>query len=141
MRRDAGRNGKWNSNIAPNATCDRVRRHEGAAVADGSMADEFPGIGHRYNVDFGAFRTQLHFISETQMTYSPLDKDGKVGDPNPVTIAILPIRDQRFLVTWTEEEGMTVVHLEDYKMMTIVTNITPPGKPLVQFSGTMTQVA
>jgi len=44
-------------------------------------------------------------------------------------------------VTWTETEGMTVVHLEDYKMMTIVTNITPPGQPLVQFSGTMTQVA
>ena len=104
------------------------------------MTDAFPGVGHRYNVDFGAFKTQLHFISETQMTYSPLGDDGSVGDPNPVTIPILPIRDQLFLVTWTETEGMTVVHLEDYKMMTIVTNITPPGQPLVQFSGTMTQV-
>ena len=104
------------------------------------MADAFPGVGHRYNVDFGAFRTQLHFISETQMTYSPLGDDGSVGDPNAVTIAITPIRDQLFLVTWTEQGGMTVVHVEDYKMMTIITNITPPGQPLVQFKGTMKQV-
>lgn len=91
-------------------------------------------------MDFEAFKVQVHFISETQMTYAGLNGDGSTGTPNPVTIAIEPIRDLLFLVTWTETSGMTVVHLEDYKLNTIVTNITPPGKPIQRFKGTMTKV-
>jgi hypothetical protein len=104
------------------------------------MADVFPGTGHRYNVDFGQFKVQLHFISETKMTYAGLNDDGSTGAPNPVTIAIEPIRDLLFLVTWTEASGMTVVHLEDYKLNTIVTNITAPGRPIARFKGPMTKV-
>jgi len=52
-----------------------------------------------------------------------------------------------FLVTWQEQEGSTVVHLDDYKLNTIITNITDPGSganPRPQFStfhGTMTQMS
>ena len=81
------------------------------------------------------------------MTYAGIGSDGKPGDPTPVTIAIRPIRDQLFLVTWQEDDSTTVVHLEDYKENTIVTHITSPGdaaNPKLQFlifKGTMTQVA
>ncbi len=112
------------------------------------MADAFPGVGHRYRVDFGAFRVELHFISETSMTYAGIGPDGKPADtPTQVTITIRPIRDQLFLVTWQEANSTTVVHLEDYKENTIVTHITSPGDetdPNLQFmifQGTMTQVA
>jgi hypothetical protein len=118
-------------------------KHEGRII----MPYAFPGIGHRYRVDFGDFRVELHFISETSMTYAGIGDDGKPGDPVPVTISIRPIRDQLFLVTWQEEDFTTVVHLEDYKENTIVTHITVPGdkgnpKPqFLIFKGTMTQVA
>ena len=111
------------------------------------MADAFPGVGHRYRVDFGAFRVELHFISETSMTYAGIGDDGKAGAPVPVTITIRPIRDQLFLVTWQEDDSTTVVHLEDYKENTIVTHITSPGDKanpdlqFVIFKGTMAQVA
>jgi hypothetical protein len=111
------------------------------------MADTFPGVGPRYRVDFGAFRVELHFISETSMTYAGIRPDGTTGDPTPVTIAIRPVRDQIFLVTWQESDSTTVVHLEDYKENTIVTHITSPGdasNPNLQFmifKGTMVQVA
>lgn len=111
------------------------------------MADAFPGVGHYYRVDFVAFRVELHFISETSMTYAGIGDDGQPGTPTPVTITIRPIRDQLFLVTWQEDDSTTVVHLEDYKENTIVTHITSPGdkaNPNLQFSifkGTMTQVA
>lgn len=111
------------------------------------MTNAFPGVGHRYRVDFSAFRVELHFISETSMTYAGIRSDGTTGTPVPVTIAIRPIRDQLFLVTWQEADSTTVVHLEDYKENTIVTHITTPGDdkdPNLQFlifQGTMTQVA
>ena len=50
-----------------------------------------------------------------------------------------------FLVTWKEEFGTTVVHLEDYKDMRITTNITSPTadpkKPsFMKLSGPMRQI-
>jgi hypothetical protein len=111
------------------------------------MADAFPGVGHRYRVDFSAFRVELHFISETSMTYAGIRPDGTSGTPVPVTITIRPIRDRLFLVTWQEADSTTVVHLEDYKENTIVTHITSPGDATNSnlgfsiFQGTFTQVA
>ena len=111
------------------------------------MADAFPGVGHRYRVDFTAFRVELHFISETKMTYAGIGEDGNPGPPVPVTITIRPVRDQLFLVTWQEANSATVVHLEDYKENTIVTHFTSPGNaanPNLGFTilkGTMAQVA
>ena len=110
------------------------------------MADAFPGVGHRYRVDFEAFRTELHFISETSMTYARIGSDGNAGPPTEGTIAIRPIRDLLFLVTWQEANSATVVHLEDYKENTIVTHITSPGDAANPnlgfriFKGTMAQV-
>jgi len=48
-----------------------------------------------------------------------------------VDITVEPIRDQLFLVTWQENEGTTVVHLEDYKM--IGTRVTLRGSPAETF--------
>ena len=53
-----------------------------------------------------------------------------------MTIAVDPVRDDLFLVTWTELDKTTVVHLEDYRRMRIVTNITDPKDGLMRFAGT-----
>ena len=59
----------------------------------------------------------------------------------------LRLDDRLFLVTWQERDGTTVVHLEDYRMNTIITNITQPGsgtKDRPEFStfhGTMRQIS
>lgn len=120
------------------------------------MSDAFPAVGHKYLVDFTApgarFRVQLYFESDTSLTYTAVDRDGNLvpDSSETVTIAVEPIRDQLFLVTWQEGEGTTVVHLEDYKLNTIITNITSPpqnpkdpkAKPSFSiFHGTMTQTA
>ena len=117
------------------------------------MSDAFPAVGHKYLVDFtapgGGFRVQLDFTSETSLTYTGIDGDGNpIPDSSEtVTITVEPIRDQLFLVTWQEGGGTTVVHLEDYKLNTIVTNITLPASDaksapeFVRFKGTMTQIS
>lgn len=112
------------------------------------MADKFPAVGHKYLVDFraddgsGGFRVQLDFHSESSMTYTGVRPDGSLsGNSETVDITIEPIRDLLFLVTWKEESGMTVVHVEDYRDNTIITCITAPGpdSTFSKFHGTMTQ--
>jgi hypothetical protein len=121
------------------------------------MPDVFPAVGHKYIVDFssasgGRFRVQLDFASETLLTYVGLDANGNpIPDSSEtVDIAVEPIRDLLFLVTWQECDGTTVVHLEDYRMNTIITNITQPAKDakdpkarpdFSRFNGTMRQIS
>jgi hypothetical protein len=105
------------------------------------MPETFPAVGHRYLVDFKAFRVELHFESETSLTFAGVRKDGSRGDPETVTITVEPIRDQLFLVTWQEPDKTTVVHLEDYKNNTIVTNITGSDGSFSKFHGQMTLVS
>jgi hypothetical protein len=122
-------------------------------ISGETMADVFPAVGHKYLVHFtaddgsGQFRVQLDFHSLTSMTYTQAKADGTlVGQPETVDITVEPIRDMLFLVTWKEEHGTTVVHLEDYKENTIITNITDPGPDpqhptFSKFHGTMTQTS
>jgi hypothetical protein len=118
------------------------------------MADPFPAVGHKYLVDFtaddgtGTFKVQLDFQSAVSLTYTLIDSNGNLTDQfETVDITVEPIRDQLFLVTWKEQFGTTVVHLEDYKNNTIITSITDPNtkdptKPTFsKYHGTMTQTS
>ena len=104
------------------------------------MAAKFPGVGHRYIVDFVQFRVELNFTSETSMTYYNLDASGAHVGQETVDIHVEPVRDDLFLVTWTEADRTTVVHLEDYRLLRIVTNITDPKDGLMRFEGTMSEI-
>jgi hypothetical protein len=116
------------------------------------MTDIFPAVG-TYHVLFtqvggsGKFFVLLDFSSETSLTYTPARADGTpAGPPETVDIAVEPIRDLLFLVTWKEQSGTTVVHLEDYKNDTIITNITAPtddaaDPQFVTFRGSFTMVS
>jgi MoaF-like len=118
-----------------------------------TMTDTFPAVGHKYIVTFrsddgaGQFRVQLDFHSLTSLTYTGVRPDGSLSaNSETVDITVEAIRDSLFLVTWKEQFGTTVVHLEDYKNNTIITNITSPtdapnNPDFSKFHGTMQQVA
>lgn len=102
----------------------------------------FPAVGHRYFVDFVAFRVELQFTSDTSLTYYNVGPSGEIVGSETVTIKVEPITDKIFLVTWQESDKTTVVHIEDYERQTIVTNITsPPGFAFDQFHGTFKQLS
>jgi hypothetical protein len=117
------------------------------------MADVFPAVGHKYLVDFATadgtrhLKIQLDFHSLTSLTYTSVRPDGTLSaNSETVDITVEPIRDMLFLVTWKEEHGTTVVHLEDYRNNRIITNITSPTndpeKPsFVKLSGPLTQIS
>jgi molybdenum cofactor biosynthesis MoaF-like protein len=102
------------------------------------MSSDFPGTGHKYLVDFRAFKVILWFASETSLTYTPLRPDGSPDEPATVVIKSENIAPDVWLVTWTESDNTTVVHIEDYGHKTIITNITtpPPNFRFDQFHGT-----
>ena len=102
------------------------------------MNETFPAVGRRYLVDFKQFRVELFFESITSMTYTGVKPDGTRGASETVVIAVNAIRDGLFLVTWTEGDGTIVVHLEDYELNTIITNIANPDHTLDRYEGTMT---
>src|SRR5277367_4459045 len=101
------------------------------------MVNAFPAVGRKYLVTFTAedgvdqFRVQLDFHSNTSLTYTGVRADGSLtNNTETVEISVEPIGELLFLVTWQEESGTTVVHIEDYSKNTIITNITSPtGKP------------
>lgn len=101
------------------------------------MPQPFPAIGHRYLVDFSAFRVELYFPSDKSLTYTNLDQNSVPVGSETVTIKVDSIRDQLFLVTWQESDKTTVVHLEDYRENTIITNITDPDLTFSEYHGTM----
>jgi hypothetical protein len=105
------------------------------------MLETFPAVGHRYLVDFKAFRVELYFQSESSLTYTGVKPDGSHGGSETVSITAEPIRDQLFLVTWQEADKTTVVHLEDYKNNTIITNITEPDGTFSKFHGQVTLIS
>lgn len=101
------------------------------------MSQAFPAIGHRYLVDFQAFRVELYFPSTSSLTYTNLDKDDNPVGSETVSIKVEPIRHGLFLVTWQESDKTTVVHIEDYEKHTIITNITGPDLSFSEYHGTM----
>ncbi len=105
------------------------------------MDGSFPAVGHKYLVDFEAFRVQLHFTSETSMTYDNVAKDGSIVGSETVAIKVEPIDGEIFLVTWQESDKTTVVHIEDYGRKTIVTNITGSDLTFSQYHGTFVELS
>ena len=105
------------------------------------MADPFPAAGHRYLVDFTAFKVVLAFTSDTSLTYTVQNPDGSPGEVETVVIRTEEIGPELFLVTWQEHDKTTVVHIEDYAKNTIITNITNPDLSFEQHHGTFQQIA
>jgi hypothetical protein len=115
---------------------------DASSAAATAQESQFPFVGHTYLVDFGQLRYELNFTSDTSMTYTRVEKDGSRGGSETVTIAVTPIRDQVFMVTWQEADKTTVVHVEDYANSIVYTNITFGGADdkFVKFKGTLTLI-
>lgn len=97
--------------------------------------EKFPAVGHRYLVDFKAFRVELDFASETSMTYYNLDQNGQRVGQKTVTIAVEPIRDGLFLMTWTASKSITK-QLISHNLLSAKTESTiSDTKPMFHYFG------
>ena len=93
---------------------------------------QFPAVGHVYQVDFGVFVADLHFESETKMTYTLPD-----GGSETVKTTVIQIRSGVYMVYWQESNKSTVVHIEDYEKGIVYTNITQNDLTFENLKGTL----
>ena len=104
------------------------------------MTASFLGFGHKYLVNFVAFRVELSFAPPSLLTYTSIAADGTRGKSETVKISIDDVSVDIFLVTWQEVDKTTVVHVEDFNRMTIVTNITNPDLSFEQHHGIFVEI-
>lgn len=103
------------------------------------MAKKIPVIGNRFKADFGEFAFELHFESETQLTWTALKNVG-YGDSETVTISKTEISPNIYMVYWKEKSGTTVVHIENFEKGIVYTNITDAENNFFNAKGKLTSI-
>ncbi|MCI1633667.1 MAG: hypothetical protein LKJ22_06420 [Liquorilactobacillus nagelii] len=101
-------------------------------------------VGHEYLFDFGEnAKYQLKFKSETELEVKVVaDSYFKSGIVNHFTIEMTEVRDDLYLLTWTEpDSGNTVSHVDDFTAKVAYTNITNvPDNQFWRLKGTIKQL-
>ena len=101
-------------------------------------ANSIKVVGEKFHADFGDFLFELHFETETQLTFTSL-RGETFGYSETVQIKMTEIRSNVYLITWKEKSGTTVTHIEDFENNTVYTNITYPDLSFYNLRGTLTQ--
>ncbi len=96
-------------------------------------------IGNKFKANFGEYSFQLHFESETRMTWKALTNEG-FGDQETVNITKVEIRLNVYMIYWREKSGTTVTHVEDFENGIVYTNITDPKNKFLNLKGTLLKI-
>jgi len=93
--------------------------------------ETFPAIGHVYEARFGDLAFHLQFDADGGTNFAKAEA---------VRYRAMGIRPDVFMVTWTEADGTTVTHVEDFENGIVHTNITRPDLSFLNLSGSWTRL-
>jgi len=97
--------------------------------------------GNKYLADFGMAKAILKLESETSLTFTIMQKDGKDVDINEtVAIKLTELRPQLFMATWKEKNGNTITQVQDYENGIVYANWTLPTGEFINRKGTLNPV-
>jgi hypothetical protein len=102
--------------------------------SDASM-DRFP-VGLRMRVSYPEFEVELTLISPRQLCFHI--KEGPFATIEIVSIDVVPLGHDIFVVSWREKNGATVVHVQDYGRRVIHAYVTMADGLFMQMAGAMT---
>ena len=98
-------------------------------------------IGENFQVQFGETRAILTFQSETTLSFSIKEIEGKaVETSETVQVKLTELRPRLYLVTWKEKNGNTVSQVQDYELGVVYSNWTTPDGELKSLKGTLSKV-
>ncbi len=103
------------------------------------MGNKIEIIGKKFKADFGEYAFELHFESETQLTWRALADSG-FGDSETVQITRTEIRPNLYMVYWKEKSGARVTHVQDFENNTVYTNIAGGGHDFLNLKGALTSL-
>ena len=93
-------------------------------------------VGQTWVFDIGEAQIEQHFLSARTMHYKVLTGP-RVGAEETVEVDIQLIRPSLFLVAWREQDGIIVVHVEDYEREEFYSRVAMPDHRLVCIKGKM----
>lgn len=78
------------------------------------MQGSFPFTGKQFIFDYGEFVACDTFISDSEVSYEVLSGPAR-GIRGHAIFTSRQISDTQYLITWQEDDGGTVVHLDDFE--------------------------
>jgi len=95
-------------------------------------------IGNKFAVDFGMAKAILHIQSETSLTFTTTEKNGKeTNETETVQTKMTELRPQLYMLTWKEKNGNTITQIQDHENGIIYANWTSPGGEFTHAKGTI----
>jgi hypothetical protein len=111
-----------------------------SAQSRSDLAGSFPAIGRQVVARFPDFQVELCFHSSSSLTWTKLHRDGGRGPSETEEIAIQPIADLVFVLSWQEANRTTVVSVQDYGKGLVHTHITRTDGTFIRASGRLVPV-
>lgn len=96
-------------------------------------------IGKAFECVFGEFRPRLKFLSEHQLEIALPAADQPIVQV--VSVGATPAEPEMVMLSWTEADGTVVVHLQNYRDLTVLSHARLPDGTLVRFAGTIRWLA
>lgn len=98
-------------------------------------AQNFP-IGQEMDVTYPSFAVSLTLLSATQLRFEI--KEGPFARTETVEIAVMPLGNGIFAVSWQEADGATVTNLQDYDRGLVHAFATLADGTFLRMTGTLT---
>ncbi|MBH0238405.1 nuclear transport factor 2 family protein [Methylobrevis albus] len=95
----------------------------------------FP-VGLEMDVSYPNFQVSLTLLSTEQLQFEI--KEGPFARTEIVDIAVIPLGNATFAVSWQEKDGATVTNVQDYDRGLVFSFATLPGGQFLRMTGQMT---
>ncbi len=96
-------------------------------------------IGRLFEADFGEKAFTLFYENANKLILTEV-KGPEVGRIQKLTVNIVELRSNLFMVNWQEENKLTVTDLEDYEKGVVYANMTTPSDNFVSIKGTLREI-
>lgn len=106
-------------------------------ISSPALSNQYP-VGMVFDVSFKEFSARLTTLPNSKLQFH-ID-NGVYAKTEVVKMAADCIRTGVFLVSWTESNGATVVHVEDFVENKIYSHATLPDGTFLRMSGAMNVV-
>ena len=96
-------------------------------------------IGKKFEADFGEKAFTLFYENPKKLILTEI-RGPKVGRVQNLTVSIVELRSNLFMVNWQEKNKLTVTDIEDYENGVVYANMTTPNDNFVSAKGTLKEI-
>ncbi len=93
-------------------------------------------IGRLFEADFGEKAYTLLYENNKKLTLTEV-KGPNVGKVQDLSVTIVELRPNLFMVNWQETNKLTVTDIEDYENGVVYANMTTPNDNFISIKGTL----